>query len=110
MKGNRPVYPRKNRLIYTRKKVSIYELIKDGYKYKCRNGKTYINIGNGYCVQKTYLLKNSMLIQRIRTINNISFLINSVFDRKNRLIFKRNRKGLLVKIRFVKRKEGSEIE
>ncbi|WP_408021378.1 hypothetical protein [Staphylococcus epidermidis] len=98
------------RLIYTRKPVSIYELIQYGYKYKCRNGKTYINIGNGYCIHQTYLIKNDLLMQRIRTVNNISNIILSVFDSNNRLIFKRNRKGILVKIRFVKRKEKFAIE
>ena len=49
-------------------------------------------------------------MQRIRTVNNISNIILSVFDSNNRLIFKRNRKGILVKIRFVKRKEKFAIE
>lgn len=54
--------------------------------------------------------KNDLLMQRIRTVNNISNIILSVFDSNNRLIFKRNRKGILVKIRFVKRKEKFAIE
>ncbi|MCO7054229.1 hypothetical protein NAG82_12420, partial [Staphylococcus epidermidis] len=61
-------------------------------------------------IHQTYLIKNDLLMQRIRTVNNISNIILSVFDSNNRLIFKRNRKGILVKIRFVKRKEKFAIE
>lgn len=49
------------KLIYTNKQFTLYELISQGYKFSCFDKRTYINIGDGYCTQKSYLIKNIIM-------------------------------------------------
>lgn len=73
----------KNRkLIYTNKQVEINELITRAYKFKCKNGSTYLNIGDGYCIKKSYLIRNVYAPQKIRTIETIATFIESAYDYK----------------------------
>lgn len=92
------------KLIYTNKQVTLYELITQGYKFSCFDKRTYINIGDGYCIQKLHLIKNINAKYRVKSIEALIPYIYAVYNQKKQLIYKRNRKGVLVKVRFERKR------
>lgn len=89
------------RIIYTSNSVDFNELIQKAYRMNCQHNKIYINIGNGYCVDRShpYQLEQSREV-KLRPLQDIVRQIISVYNQDDQLIFKRNRKGQLVKVRY----------
>ncbi|EGQ4386051.1 hypothetical protein DV966_11055 [Staphylococcus pseudintermedius] len=89
------------RIIYTSNRVDFNELIQKAYRMNCQHNKIYINIGNGYCVDRShpYQLEQSREV-RLRPLQDIVSQIISVYNQNDQLLFKRNRKGQLVKVRY----------
>lgn len=92
-------------IIFNNNKVSLNDLIKNGYRFVLKDGTTYINIQDGYVIRRPLKNHNLTYVKEFVSLCEIKDLVRAVYDIHGQLIYKKNKySGQLNSLTFVPKK------